>query len=97
MNRINETESDFFNFVGFLFRSANSEWIDLIEEELSIDQTTDLEIISMGDLNFDFGINLNKKWHNLIELFNTVSIQTTKPQNPARLKLITFTPPIQKM
>ena len=24
----------------------------------------------MGDFNFDFGINLNKKWHNLIELFD---------------------------
>ena len=49
---------------------TNSEWIDLFEEELSIAQTTDLEIILMGDFNFDFGINLNKKWHNLIELFD---------------------------
>ena len=52
MNRINETEFDFSNFVGSLFRSAKSEWIDLIEEEPSIGQTTDLEIISMGDFNF---------------------------------------------
>ena len=49
---------------------ANSEWIDLFEVEFSIAQTTDLEIISMGDFNFDFGINLNKKWHNLIEIFD---------------------------
>ena len=78
MNRINETESDFSNFVGSLFQSANSEWIDLIEEELSIGQTTDLEIISMGDFNFDYGINLNKKWHNLIELFDLTQL-VSKP------------------
>ena len=49
---------------------ANSDWIDLFEEEPSIAQTTYLEIILMGDFNVDFGINLNKQWHNLIELFN---------------------------
>ena len=52
------------------FRSATSEWIDLFEEESFIAQTTDLEIILMGDFNLDFNMNLNKKWCNLIELFD---------------------------
>ena len=68
----------FSNFVGSLFRSANSEWIDMIEEELSIGQTTDLGIISMGDFNFHFGINLNKKWHILVELFDLTQL-VSKP------------------
>ena len=33
--------------------SATSEWIDLLEEELSVDQTTGLEMIIMGDVNID--------------------------------------------
>ena len=56
--------------------SATSEWIDLFEEELSIAQTTDLEIILMGDFNLDFDMNLNKKWCNLIELFDLSQLVT---------------------
>ena len=33
--------------------SSNSEWIDLFEEELSIAQTTGLELIVMDDFNMD--------------------------------------------
>ena len=58
--------------------SATSEWIDLFEEELSIAQTTDLEIILMGDFSLDFNMNLNKKWCNLIELFD-LSLLVTQP------------------
>ena len=50
--------------------SSNSEWIDLFEEELSIAQTTGLELITMGDINIDLKLSLNKKWQNLIELFD---------------------------
>ena len=45
-------------------------WIDLFEEELSMAQTKNLKIIIMGDFSLDFNINLNKKWCNLIELFD---------------------------
>ena len=50
--------------------SSNSEWIDLFEEELSIAQTTGLELIIMGDINIDLKLSPNKKWQNLIELFD---------------------------
>ena len=78
---------------------TNSEWIDLFEEELSIARTTDLEIILMGDFNFDFGLNLNKKWHNLIELFDLTQFISKPAQSQIQslLLLITFTPQIQKL
>ena len=50
--------------------TSKSEWIDLFEEELSIAQTTGLEIIVMGDFNLDQYTNTNRKWLNLIELFD---------------------------
>ena len=50
--------------------SSTSDWIDLFEEELSIAQTTGLEVIVMGDFNIDLSINTNRKWLNLIELFD---------------------------
>ena len=49
---------------------SNSEWIDLFEEELSIAQTTGLELIIMGDINIDLNPSPNRKWQNLIELFD---------------------------
>ena len=50
--------------------SALNEWIDLFEEEISIAQTTGLEVIIMGDLNIDLKIPGNRKWKNLINLFD---------------------------
>ena len=52
--------------------TSKSDWIDLFEEELSIAQTTGLEIILiiMGDFNIDLGTDINRKWLNLIELFD---------------------------
>ena len=50
--------------------SSNSEWIDLLEEELSIAQTSSFELIIMGDINIDLKLSPNKKWQNLIEIFD---------------------------
>ena len=50
--------------------SALNEWIDLFEEEISIAQTTGLEVIIVGDLNIDLKIPGNRKWKNLINLFD---------------------------
>ena len=50
--------------------SSTSDWIDLFEEELSIAQTPGLEVIIMGDFNLDLSMNTNRKWLNLIELFD---------------------------
>ena len=50
--------------------SAQSEWINLFEEELSIAQSTGLEIILMGDFNIDCTSCINKKWQNLVQLFD---------------------------
>ena len=41
--------------------SSTSDWIDLFEEELSIAQTTGLEVIIMGDFNLDLRMNTNRK------------------------------------
>ena len=49
---------------------SKSEWIDLFEEELSIAQTTGLKLIIMGDSNIDLKINHNRKWQNVIDLFD---------------------------
>ena len=54
--------------------SSNSERMDLFEEELSIAQTTGLEVILMGDFNLDVTLNTNKKWNNLIELFDLAQL-----------------------
>ena len=58
--------------------SATSEWIDLLEEELSVAQTTGLEMIIMGDLNIDFQACSNNKWPNLMQLFDLTKL-VTKP------------------
>ena len=50
--------------------SAQSEWINLFEEELSIAHSTGLEIILMGDFNIDCTSCLNRKWQNLVQLFD---------------------------
>ena len=50
--------------------NVNSDWIDAFEEELSIAQTTGLKIIVMGDLNIDLLNYSNRKWLNLIQLFD---------------------------
>ena len=58
--------------------SATSEWIDLLEEELSVAQTTGLEMIIMGDVNIDFQACSNNKWLNLVQLFDLTQL-VTKP------------------
>ena len=58
--------------------SATSEWIDLLEEELSVAQTTGLETIIMGDVNIDFQACSNNKWLNLVQLFDLTKL-VTKP------------------
>ena len=57
--------------------NVHSNWIDLFEEELSIAQTTGLEIILMGDFNIDFTNCANKKWLNLLELFDLKQMVTS--------------------
>lgn len=57
--------------------NAHAEWVDLFEEELSIAQATGLEIILMGDFNFDFLNCSNKKWLNLIQLFDLKQLITS--------------------
>lgn len=64
--------------------SALSNWIDLLEEELSIAQATGLELILMGDFNIDFISCSNNKWLNLLQLFDLsqlVSEPTRVTQN----------------
>ena len=50
--------------------NALSEWIDLFEQEVSIAQTTGLEIILMGDFNIDYKSYINRKWFNMVQLFD---------------------------
>ena len=47
-----------------------SNWIDLFEEELSAAQASGLEIILMDDFNIDYILCTNRKWLNLVQLFN---------------------------
>ena len=51
-------------------------WIDLFEEELSIAQTTGLEMILMGDFNIDLRSCTNHKWLNLLQLFDLSQLVT---------------------
>ena len=55
---------------------ASSAWIDLFEEELSIAQTTGLEMILMGDFNIDLRSCTNHKWRNLLQLFDLSQLVT---------------------
>ena len=50
--------------------NVQSDWIDRFEEELSVAQTTGLEIIVMGDFNIDLANCSNRKWNNLMQLFD---------------------------
>lgn len=50
--------------------SSASEWIDLFEDELSVAQSTGLEMIIMGDTNIDYKSCTNSKWLNLVQLFD---------------------------
>ena len=50
--------------------NALSEWIDSFEQEVSIAQTTGLEIILMGDFNIDYKSCINRKWFNMVQLFD---------------------------
>ena len=58
---------------------ALSEWVSQFEHELSIAQTTGLEIILMGDFNIDYISQcINTKWLNMIQLFD-LSQLVSKP------------------
>ena len=57
--------------------NASCDWIDLFEEELSIAQTTGLEIILMGDFNINYSNCSNKKWLHMVELFDLTQMITT--------------------
>ena len=61
--------------------TATSGWIDLLEDELSVAQTTGLEMIIMGDVNIDFQACSNNKWLNLVQLFDLTQLVT----NPTRI------------
>ena len=50
--------------------SSTSDWIYLFEEEIPISQSMGLKGIIMGDFNLDLSMNTNRKWVNLIELFD---------------------------
>ena len=68
--------------------NANTDWIDLFEDELSIAQTTGYEIILIGDFNIDYLNCSNKKWLNLIQLFDLkqlVNSPTRITQNSSSL------------
>ena len=67
-------------FICTLYRppSATSEWIDLLQEELSVAQTTGLEMIITGDVNIDLQACSNNKWLNLVQLFDLTQL-VTKP------------------
>ena len=56
--------------------SALNECIDLFEEELSIAQTSGLEVILMGDFNIDLKVCTNTKWLSLINLFDLTQLVT---------------------
>ena len=56
--------------------SARNVWMDLFEEELSIAQTSGLEVILMGDFNIDLNVCSNTKWLNLMNLFDLTQLVT---------------------
>ena len=57
--------------------NANADWIDLFEQEISLAQTTGLEIIIMGNFNIDYKNCSNKKWLNLVQLFDLSQLITS--------------------
>ena len=50
--------------------NANTNWIDSFEQELSIAQTNGLEVIFIVDFIIDFFNCSNRKWLNLMQLFD---------------------------
>ena len=67
--------------------NAQSEWIELFEEELSIAQTTGLEIILMGDFNSDYSSFSNRKWLSFVQLFDLCQLV----KEPIRITELTAT------
>lgn len=72
-----------------VYRPPNvlNEWVDLFEEELSIAQTSGLELILMGDFNIDLKARISNKWMNLINLFDLTQLVT----EPTRITETTAT------
>ena len=56
--------------------SARNVWMDLFEEELSLTQTSGLEVILMGDFNIDLNLCTNTRCLNLINLFDLTQLVT---------------------
>ena len=60
----------FLIYTAYCLPTSTSEWTDLFEKELSTAQTTGINIIVMGDFNINLQMHSNKKWLNLIKLFD---------------------------
>ena len=56
--------------------NATSDWIDKLEAELSVAQSSGLELILMGDINIDYRSCSNTKWLQLIQLFDPTQLVT---------------------
>ena len=56
--------------------NATSDWIDKLEAELSVAQSSGLELILMGDINIDYRSCSNTKWLQLIQLFDLTQLVT---------------------
>ena len=54
--------------------SVQNKWTDLFEEELSIAQTSGLEVIFMGDFNMELKVSTHNKRLNLIDLFDLTQL-----------------------
>lgn len=48
----------------------------MFEDELSVAQTTGLELIKMGDINIDYQCCSKNKWLNLVKLFDLTQLVT---------------------
>ena len=55
---------------------TTSNWINLLEEELSAAQTSDLKKILMSDINIDLHACSNSKWLHFIQLLNLTQLVT---------------------
>ena len=56
--------------------NATSDWIDKLEVELSVEQSSGLELILMGDIYIDYRSCSNTKWLQLIQLFDPTQLVT---------------------
>ena len=54
--------------------NETTNWVDLLEEELSAAQASGLELVLMGDFNIDFRSCSNSKWLQLIQLFDLTQL-----------------------